>query len=215
MFKLNDSIWLKTLSLVLFAFSMAGWQSCTPNANNTTSSVNSAATPPRNVNAVSTSNSNSETESDVKVFSRYFETEILIDPPPTTGSGEKFVPIAEIQSRLKITSLKQTAIVLTPQRNSVTIESVELAIYSADKTKVFSLPATAASKRRTFEPVVKPSGANIAGYVFNFDEARIAEADKFFVPENIIKVIPVFGREKPATAIFYLVDRESEIIKRD
>lgn len=212
MLKLKKTVWCQTFLLVLLCFCVAGWQSCTP-INNNNQPVDNAATPP--VKTASPNNSNSESSGDVKIFSRYFETEIFIDPPPTPGSGGRFAPIGDIQKRLKITSLKQTAIVLTPQRNSVVIESIELAIYSPNGEKLFALPAISVSKRRTFEPITEPTGSNIAGYVFDLDQARINEADKFFVPENTIKVIPVFGRERPATAIFYLVDKQSEVTKKD
>lgn len=197
MIRLSESAVSQIYLLILLTFCAAGLQGCIPNSNNS-------------------NNLNSSSSEDVKTYSRWIEAPILIDPPPTDGPDGKHLRVGEVQSQLKISSLKQAAIVLTPQKNSITVESIELAIYSGDnKEKLFSLQASAASNRRTFDSVDRQSDSTIAGYVFNLDSQRIDEADKFFVPENTIKITPAFRRDKAVTATLYLVDKQSEVTKKN
>lgn len=148
----------------------------------------------------------------VRQFSAGLEASSMTEPPPTEGPGGRLLGVGELQSALKISSVKEISALLNPQRNSVIVESVELDFYSAGKEKVFSIKALSADKSRSFEPI-KNSGSNFVGYVFNLDPQKIGEAEKYFVPENSIKVVPRFDRNKPVSATFYLVSNRSELTK--
>jgi hypothetical protein len=168
----------------------------------------------RNTNTNSTPNANStpSNNEDAKAFTEFVVAAIYKPPPtPDVGESDSSLRVGEIKEKLTVSSLDEIALVLTPEKYQVAVESLQLEIYSGDK-KLYTVPTISTRQSREFPPIEK-TGTNATGYVFNLDPQRIAEANRYFVNENNVRVVLTAKLGNTGVVTVYLVDKNSEVGK--
>lgn len=203
MFPKPKTILISSFSLTILIVTL-GLVSC--NETNRNENLN------RNSNYASNTNknSNSQNNEETKEYEDAVVGYVFSIPPTSDGGGGTDSHKTEyIKEKLGISSLKELAILLTPLKYSVTVEALNLEIYSGDK-KVFEIATRSSRTSQTFPPLERRS-SNFIGYQFELDPNKAAEGDRFFVTGNTIKLSPTIKRENGASATFYLVNRNAEV----